>query len=236
MIEVTPARSFTALFIWLDLAWLAVLATFLLAFRRRVAAVVGLAGAALYFAVDYGIFLRLLGTRVVEGADPLWLLLWLSVSYGFTNFAWIWLLLDRDERAVEWSVLVISGWLAVAQLARAYGGGFASISIARGTEAYHGPMTLILLLGYGMLVARNLRADPDGRRRLSLLWLLAIGIGVQASWESVLMISGIRPMDWRPLVVDSLIETNLGLPWLWMIHAAVSRKWNRKADPITEPG
>lgn len=33
------------------------------------------------------------------------LLLWMSMSYGFTNFTWIWLWLNKDKHLFEWSVL-----------------------------------------------------------------------------------------------------------------------------------
>ena len=49
------------------------------------------------------------------------LLLWLSISYGFTNFSWIWLWLDRDRHALEWSILYIMGWLSTALLSQNFG-------------------------------------------------------------------------------------------------------------------
>ncbi|MCX5976136.1 MAG: hypothetical protein NTV33_04730 [Coprothermobacterota bacterium] len=57
--------------------------------RRFQALLAGIAGGILYFLVDYGIFYLALGTRVITGADTFRLLLWLSFSYGLTNFAWI---------------------------------------------------------------------------------------------------------------------------------------------------
>ena len=104
--------------------------------------VVGLIMGVVYFAVDYGIYYQALGTRHISGADPFWFLLWFSMSYGLTNFAWIWLLLDRDGRAVEWSLLPILGWVTVAALARQFGGGYDQISVSRGVR-YHGVMTAI---------------------------------------------------------------------------------------------
>jgi hypothetical protein len=77
-------------------------------------------------------------------------------------------------------------------------------------------------VGYGILILRNLRAAPG--QRVHLLWLLAIGIGVQPSWEFVLLISGIRPAGLAPLMVNSLIETNMGMPYFYLIHQAVARR------------
>jgi hypothetical protein len=221
--EIVAARTFNTLYVWLDLAWLAAFVAVLLANRKYAALIAGLAAGVVYFIADYGIFYLLLGTRSVQGTSPFWLLLWLSFSYGITNLAWIWLLLDADGRAVEWSVLVVIGWLAVAFLSQSFGGRFPTVAIRRGTASYHGVMALLMLAGYGALIVRNLAGKPGDRARINLLRLLAIGIGVQFSWEAVLLLAGIRPAGLRPLIVDSLLETNLGMPYFYLIHRAVKK-------------
>jgi hypothetical protein len=219
-VDFTVARTFSSLYIILDIAWLLTFAGILLAFRKRVAVLVGLAMGVVYFLVDYGIFYQALGTRHITGADPLWFLLWLSMSYGFTNFAWIWVLLDRDGHAVEWSLLPILGWLAVGQLSNNFGQRFDHISISRDVGSYHGAMAAILLVGYLIVILTNL----SGRTRVNILWLLAIGIGVQFAWEACLLVNGIRPAAWQPIVINSLIETNLGIPYIYFIHRFVTRR------------
>ena len=128
--------------------------------------------------IDYGVFYLLLGTRAVYGADPFWFLLWLSMSYGFTNFVWIWLWLDRDGHALEWSVLILSGWLCTALLSQNFGAGFREIMISRGTSSYHGIMALFLFIGlslihifFGKVQAERVEIQADvggflGHRRL----------------------------------------------------------------------
>lgn len=217
--EISAARSFNLLYIYLDLIWLLLFCGLLWATRRRTALVVGLLAGVLYFLVDYGIFYQLLGTRIVTGASTFWLLLWMSTTYGITNFAWIWILLDRDEHRLEWSVLIISAWLTLALLSQNFGANFPVVTTDRGTGTYHGVMTAILFVGYFIIIFRNLRSTPA--IRIAILPLLAIGIGVQFSWEAVLLLSGIRPTQAMPLIVNSLIETNLGLPYMYFIHKAV---------------
>jgi hypothetical protein len=225
--DFTVARTLNSLYIILDIAWLLVLAGLLLFFKRRLAVIVGLLAGILYFLVDYGIFYHLLGTRQIEGADPFSFLLWLSMSYGFTNFAWIWLLFDRDGHAVEWSLLPILGWVTIGQLSQNFGAGFPEITISRGTGSYHGMMALVLCVGYLIVIVRNLQ----GRERVNLPWLLAIGIGVQFAWEASLLLCGIRPALWRPIVVNSLIETNLGIPFTYCIHRYVTARRNQDLSP-----
>ena len=215
------ARSFNSLYIILDICWLLLTGAILLYFKKRMALIVGLLAGVLYLIVDYGIFYQLLGTRQVEGANPFWFLLWLSMSYGFTNFVWIWLLLDRDGHGLEWTLLPIIGWITVGQLSQNFGTGFPQISISRGIGSYHGVMALILCIGYLIVIFNNLR----GREKVNILWLLAIGIGVQFAWEASLLINGIRPALWQPIIVNSLIETNLGIPFTYFIHKSINAKW-----------
>jgi hypothetical protein len=227
--EITVARTLNILYIYLDIVWLIIYALILLWRRRYLALIAGLIGGIIYFTVDYGIFYLILKTRAISGADPFWFLVWLSMSYGFTNFAWIWLLLDRDGNTVEWSLLTVTGWVAIATLSQNFGSSFPVISIHRGTMSYHGVMALILLAGYFYLVVHNLRSEPIVR--INLLRLLAIGIGVQFSWESVLLLSGIRPAGFMPLIINSLLETNLGMPYLYLIHKAVSSRFQENLQP-----
>jgi hypothetical protein len=217
--QIIAARTLNLLYIYFDIAWLALFCGVLLYFKRRLALLVGLLAGIVYFLVDYGIFYRLLGTRVVQGANPFWFLLWLSFSYGITNFAWIWLLLDRDGHVVEWSALIVTAWLAIALLSQNFGSGFASITIQRGTGTYHGVMALILFAGYLYIIIQNMR----GKEKINILWLMAIGIGVQFSWETVLLVTGIRPAGFGALVVNSLIETNLGMPFIYLIHRSITK-------------
>jgi hypothetical protein len=219
--DFTVTRTFSSLYIIFDIVWLMVFVGTLLYFKRRLAVIVGLLAGLVYFLVDFGIFYKLLGTRQIHGADPFWFLLWLSMSYGFTNFAWIWLLFDGDGHAVEWSLLPILGWATIGQLSQNFGSGFPEISISRGTGAYHGIMALILCAGYLYIIVRNL----SGKEKVNIIWLMAIGIGVQFAWEASLLISGIRPPLWQPIVVNSLIETNLGIPYIYYIHKFVTKRW-----------
>jgi hypothetical protein len=83
-------------------------------------------------------------------------------------------------------------------------------------------MAAILFIGYLVIIILNLQKKTD--YRIPVLYLLMIGIGVQFSWETVLLITGIRPFDAMPLIVNSLIETNLGLPYSYFIHGAIKRR------------
>lgn len=228
--DVVAARDMSMLYIYLDIIFLLFLAGILLYTKRYMAGIVGIIGGLIYFLVDYGIFHLLLGTRQVAGMDIFWFLLWMSMSYGFTNFIWIWLWLDNDKRKLEWSLLIMSGWLAEALLSQNFGAGFQQISISRGTSDYHGVMALLLFIGYAYLCIQNIRAKKD-EDKAPILQILIIGILVQGAWEFILLITGIRPAGTMPLIINSLIETNMGLPYIYLIHKHISKRWREDLTP-----
>ena len=176
--EVIPSRALNLLYILLDIGFLLFLFGVLMACRKYLAALFGLFGGLLYFLVDYGGFYLLLGTREVHGADPFWFLLWLSMSYGFTNFVWIWLWLDRDGHALEWSLLIVSGWLAVALLSQNFGGSFASITISRGTGSITASWPFFCLWDM-----RFCACTISGRRRKNSI--RCFGFWLSACWCSL---------------------------------------------------
>ena len=230
MSEVIAARTMNSLYIWLDIVFLCLLLGILIYTKRYQAIIAGLLAGILYFIVDYGIFYLALGTREIAGADPFSFLLWLSMSYGFTNFVWIWVWLDRDKHALEWSLVILTGWLSTALLSQSFSAGFSQISITRGTAGYHGVMALLLFIGYGILCVNNIR-QTDKSKKAPIIWILVIGILVQFGWEFVLAITGIRNQNLNTIIVNSLLETNMGLPYLYWIHQAINKKVNESLQP-----
>lgn len=224
-------RELNLLYILLDIGFLLFLGWMLLYFKKTKAFFFGVAGAIIYFVVDYGIFYLLLQTREVTGANTFIFLLWLSTSYGFTNFVWIWLFLDKEKRIWEWSLLIVIAWFSIGLISQSFGSGFPVIQISRGTGSYRGYMAIILFVGYAIVIIKNLNQKSE---QIPILKLLFIGIIVQFSWESALLISGIRPLDWNPLIINSLLETNLGLPYLYFIHKAIISQKKSNNDLVLE--
>ena len=77
----------------------------------------------------------------------------MSMSYGFTNFAWIWLALKRDEYIKEWTFLIFVWWIACPILAKMFPS--TEIHIERTTGAYHGIMGAILFVSYLAAIIYN---------------------------------------------------------------------------------
>lgn len=227
--EVIAARSMNLLYIIIDIVFLCFFIGVLIYTKRLQAMVAGFLGGILYFIVDYGIFYLLLHTRTVEGANPALFLLWLSMSYGITNFAWIWLWLDRDGHALEWSLLIMGGWFCTATISQCFGQNFGVVNISRGTGAYHGVMAILLFIGYAALIIWNIKRPQE---KVDIKWILIIGILVQGAWEFILAVTGIRNLSLQTFVINSLLETNMGLPYLWAIHKAVNKRHMRLKEGL----
>ncbi|MDE6768060.1 MAG: hypothetical protein K2J35_07670, partial [Eubacterium sp.] len=115
-----------------------------------------------------------------------------------------------------------------------------SITIWRETGAYHGWMALILFVGYVLLFVWNMSCKKKVER-VNIPWLLIIGILVQAGWEIGLYLGGIRSADLgvtgknvtaiSPMIINSLLETNLGMPYIFAIFIAVSRRYTEALKP-----
>ena len=239
MTEIIARREFSPLYIWFDIAFLLFFAGLLLWKKRYMTVLVGLLAGILYMLVDFGIFHLLCHSRSIsDGYSLFWVLLWMSVSYGFTNFTWIWLWISKDKHLFTWSFLILLWWFVCPQLAGTFTPpGTENIVIQRTTGEYHGYMAIILLIGYLGLILYNLR-QTEKEKRVNIPWLLAIGILVQFGWEAGLLIGGIRSAGFltladklRPLIINSLLETNLGMPYIYLIFLAYSRRFTEQMKP-----
>lgn len=193
--EIIPSRQLNILLIILDIIFLVVLIGLLIYKKKYLTVLFALAGGILYFIVDYGIFFHALGIRKITGADPAWFLLWLSMSYGITNFAWIWLAIKKDDHLKEWTLLIFIWWLASPLISQNFGGPN-TIEISRGTGQYHGFMAIILLVGYLSVIVYNLYVEKN--QRLPLFRMFAVGFLVQSGWEFALLVAGVRAPNVGP--------------------------------------
>lgn len=233
--NIIALRQFPPLYIWLDIAFLCIFLFLLLMKKKYMTVLVGLTMGIVYMLVDYGIFHLVCHSRSIsDGYSLFWVLLWMSVSYGFTNFTWIWLWLSKDEHLLEWSLLILGWWFCCPLLTQTFAPDSVPIVIQRTTGAYHGYMALILFVGYLGIIVYNL-LQRERARRIHILWLLAIGILVQFGWEAGLLLGGIRSAGFsavgtklRTLLVNSLLETNLGMPYVYCIFTAYSGRFTEQ--------
>ena len=238
---IVPTRNLNLLYIILDCVFLAVFCGLLIWKKRYSTVLFALFGGILYTVVDFGGFYLLSHTRTVyiNGAladmgGTFWVLLWMSMSYGFTNFAFIWVLVSRDTAAKYWVFLIVMWWMTAPSISEM--GGDATITTSRTTGAYHGWMGVALVVSYLVLTFLLLRHEE--RPFVSILRLCLIGFFVQFGWEFSLLAGGIRPMNEasiRTLIVNSCLETNLGMPAIYLIWRLWHRRFNEDLSRAQTP-
>ena len=220
--QITPTRSFNLLYVILDSIFILFLVALLIYKKRYQTVVFGLFGGILYTIVDFCGFYLLAHSREIyidgvlaNSGMTFLVLLWMSLSYGITNFVFIWLCLAKDKYLPLWLFLIIGWWICVPLIASI--GGPSNIVTTRTTNEYHFIMGIILVLSYFALIVLMLIKK---KTFVNIIHLNLIGISVQFCWEIALLINGIRPfnnMSIQTVIVNSLVETNLGMPGILLI-------------------
>ncbi len=227
--DIIASRDFNLTYIILDSIFLGVLLSLLLIKKRYLTLLWSIFGGILYFVVDYCFFHLISHSRSIEGASMFWTLLWMSLSYGFTNFAWIWLALKKDKYLKEWTLLIFIWWIACPILSKMVPS--QEIHIQRSTGQYHWIMALILFVSYLGVIIYNLCVKTK-EERVQIVRIFLIGVIVQLMWELALLLGGIRSSSLTfeqkilTLTINSLLETNLGLPLMLLIYVFITSKVN----------
>lgn len=229
--QITPTRNFNLLYIILDTLFIIILLSLLIYKKRNLTVLFALFGGILYTLVDFGGFYLLSHSRIVfingiqqDALNTFLVLFWMSMSYGITNFIFIWVLISKDKLAKYWLFLIIMWWLICPSIASM--GGENNITTFRTTTSYHGIVGIILVISYLALIIYTL---ISGKEIANILYLCLIGISVQFSWEFSLLINGIRPLNensLQTLIINSCLETNLGMPAIYLIYHLINKKYN----------
>lgn len=231
--EIIAQRVFSPLYIALDSAFIVGLSVALIVKKRYMTTVFSVLGGVLYMIVDYGIFHLALGTRSIENGNMFWVLLWMSMSYGITNFALIWMWLNKDELYKEFTALIWIWWICCPMISATFGADLTPIKIQRTTGSYHGYMALIMIASYAGIIIYNF-TRKDKTAKFNVVWLFTLGVLAQLGWEVGLLVGGIRSAEFDPftkimtLVTNSLVETNLGLPAIYCIYLALTSKYTEQ--------
>lgn len=247
---VQPTRNFSLAYILLDSVFVCFFLFLLFFKKKRITACWSLFGGVLYFLVDFLLFYLATGSREIFSyflnapesitllgpGQTAGVLFWMSMSYGILDFAFIWLWLSKDEHRMEYSLLIVVWWIACPLMADFVNNltpdGLAFMT-TRGTGKYHGIMGAILIVGYAIAIVYNL-VQKDKDKKVPLLRLFIIGFLAQFLWEAALLVFGIRSQNYDgdsvrqiiTLLQDSLVETNLGMPYIFFIHRHVTKRYN----------
>lgn len=253
---VQPTRNFSLAYVILDSIFVCAFVFLLFFKKRRVTAYWALAGGVLYFLVDFLLFYLATGSREIfsyaldESAKTVLLgpggtagiLFWMSMSYGILDFAFIWLWLSNDEHRIEYSLLIVVWWICCPLMAD-FINNLAPSSLAfmttRGTGKYHGVMGLIMVIGYVLAIVYNL-LQKEKDKKVPLVRIFIIGFMAQFLWEAALLVFGVRSQNYggdsmrqiMTLLQNSLVETNLGMPYIYFIHRFVTARYREDCSKV----
>lgn len=232
MDNIIPSRNLNIEFIIVDLIMMMGFIVILLIKKQKVTLIFALTGGVIYFIVDYFFFYLLSNSRKVfiNGIEANQLnyflyLLWHELSSGISNFGFIFIALSCKKDWKTYLFYIILWWFVPASFSMINPN--KNISCYRTTSSYHYLMTIILLVGYLGIICYNLFNKRNDK--INILYLLIIGISVQFLWEFFYLLFNIRPYNdssIQTLIIDSLLETNLGMPYLYFICRFINNHLN----------
>lgn len=237
-VNIIPARELNLTYIVLDTIFLVLFVCILILKKKKSALIMFLIGGVTYFIVDYVFFYHVSMSRTVlingvnaNEATYFFYLLWHEISSGGTNIALIWLLIDKDEDAPLITFMTVLWWFILPAISEL--GGERNIATMRTTNAYHGPMAIILIVSYLIVIIYNLFSKKE--KRVNVFFLFALGFLIQFAWESAFLLYGIRTVDensFSTLIIDSLIETNLGMPFIYLLNRVYRYKYPKREKEV----
>lgn len=239
---ITPTRNLNVLYIILDTIFILLFMGLLIWKKRYSTLIFALFGGVLYTVVDYcGFYLAshsrvvYIGGEVAGNGMTFLVLLWMSMSYGITNFAFMWALMRKDPMRKYWVFMIIMWWMICPSMSEL--GGEATIQTYRTTGSYHGWMAVVMATQWLLLMILLMRNEKK-KAFVNILWLCAIGISVQFGWEFALLINGIRPLNGasiQTLIVNSFLETNMCMPTTYLVFWLWSRRFNEDMSDARKP-
>jgi hypothetical protein len=208
-------RRFQIDYLLFDTVFMAVWIYLLLRRKRHEALYVGLICGLVFYAID-GIIWTATGVReyVLPAA---WLKFpvdfMMDVSYGIVGFGWAWIAFERKSiRDVAfWTAALFGGWLVVPFVSKVVPLIDAQVVTVRHMASRVWLHIAVVVIGYAALLALGF----SFRRVLYVFWL---GCMLAFMMEFSLLVAGIRSFNLKLLAYETLILTNMGIPYLYVIR------------------
>jgi hypothetical protein len=214
-INANITRRFQIDYLIFDMLFMILWIGLLLRHKRQEALYVGVICGLFFYAID-GIIWTAMGVREYE-LPAAWLKFpvdfMMDVSYGILGFGWAWLAFERrSTRDVAfWTAVLFGGWLIVPFLSS-----WAPLIDARVVTVRHMASRVwlhiaVVVIGYAALLSLGYSL---GR----LIYVFWVGCMLAFMMEFSLLVAGIRSFDLKLLVYETLILTNMGIPYLYIIR------------------
>jgi hypothetical protein len=225
-------RTFGIDYIFFDLLFLAIFHFLLIRKKKFIPLIAFWLGGLAIMIIDWGFWLQVFHIRKLSLPEvflPMlpeyWrvtvFMFWFSFSYGLM-FSWMFLMFEEGKQRVFWTALLWGGWLTVALLSQnipLWDDTFTTLRMMGGSR-----ITQIIIVVAGYILLFILKYNWK-----KILYLFMVGVLCHFMMESSLWISGIRSGSFAVLFVNSLIESNMGVPILFILYDKVLKKRKTQA-------
>jgi hypothetical protein len=220
------ARRFEFDYILFDALFLLIWVALLLWQKRYGPLKTGVVCAVIVYVID-GVIWTATGVREYGISSP-WLKFpvdfMMDVSYGIIAFSWVWIAFERQSACdvALWTILLFAGWLAIPFVSRWVPLIDDPVMTVRHMSSRVWLHIAVVIVGYAALIALGY----DFKTIAYVFW---VGCMLAFMMEFALLVSGIRSSRLALLVYETLILTNQGIPYLYVIKNKILPPLARRA-------
>lgn len=167
-------------------------------------------GFIIYYLVDGVIWMSLMRVRVISSPyNPYLVQVWLQLGPGIIHPSFVCLMLEgtfgpnrKEINRLFWVVLFIIVQFAPAFLQKVYKGS-SVIAVSRTMDSQRWLFVVLACLGYAYLIYKRVSWQNLGK-------IFLICAGVETGFEFSLFLSGIRKASLKTILIDCVLEFNVG--------------------------
>jgi hypothetical protein len=140
---------------------------------------------------------------------------------------------NKNISRLYWTLFLYVGWIASALMSQKLPIDDRSIDIYREMAGIRPVQISIVVIGYVLLIVMKYSWKSIRHLRWrTLAYLFIVGVLVHFGMEFSLLITGVRPSGnlINVLLFNSLLEFNMGIPFLYMMWVFFREKCNPQVD------
>ncbi|MFW9939650.1 MAG: hypothetical protein ACFFFT_01320 [Candidatus Thorarchaeota archaeon] len=212
-------RIFDFDYLIFDLVLFLIFISVLIVQKKIIPFIVGLLCGLLFLIID-GIIWWNTGIREIDPPNmKIAVDFMMDFSYGLLAFSWVMIMFERKnlKEIILWTAFLYGGWLIIASFSQVLPLNDTEIITIRHMKHLRIVEISTVIIGYSLLVILRY----DYKKIFFIFW---VGTMLSFMMESYLLFTGIRPSGFDLLLYDSLILTNQGIPYLYIIFDKIIPK------------
>ncbi len=212
-------RIFDFDYLIFDFIFLLIFLTVLIINKKKIPIYVGFVCGILFLIID-GIIWWNTGIREIDPSNTkIYVDFMMDFSYGLLAFSWVMIMFERNsiKEILLWTLFLYGGWLLIASLSQILPLIDLEIITIRHMQSLRVVEIATVVCGYLLLIFLRYNYKM-------ILFIFWVGFMLSFMMESYLLFTQIRPSGFELLLYDSLILTNQGIPYLFVIFDKILPK------------